>query len=95
MRLLPVIEEDYEQYEEETLCVVGDLPRFEDDELYFPSDREEIIYDFPMVKKYLARMIEVCENMPRCYKDYLTLGKNIGGVMTFKEYVYLKYGFWP
>ena len=33
--------------------------------------------------------------MPRCYKDYLTLGKNIGGVMTFKEYVYLKYGFWP
>ena len=38
--LLPVIEEDYEQYEEETLCVDGDLPRFEDDELYFPLDRE-------------------------------------------------------
>ena len=40
-------------------------------------------------------MIEACENMPGCYKEYLTLGKNIGAVMNFKEYVYLKYGFCP
>ena len=30
MRLLPVIEEDFEQYEEETLYVDGGLPRVED-----------------------------------------------------------------
>ena len=31
MSLLLVIEEDFEQYEEETLYVDDDLPRFEDD----------------------------------------------------------------
>ena len=30
-----------------------------------------------------------------CYKEYLTLGENIGAGMRFKEHVYLKYGFWP
>ena len=40
-------------------------------------------------------MIEACENMPCYYKEYLTLLKTIGAVMTFKEYAYLMYGFWP
>ena len=40
-------------------------------------------------------MIKACENMPCCYKEYLTLGNTIGAVMTFKDYVYIKYGFWP
>ena len=48
-----------------------------------------------MVNKYLAKMIEACENMPRCYQEYLALGKNICADMYFKEYIYFKYGFWP
>ena len=48
-----------------------------------------------MVNKDLTNMIEACENMPCCYKEYVALGKNIDAVTTFKEYVYLKYGFWP
>ena len=40
-------------------------------------------------------MIEACENMPCCYKEYLTLGNNIGTTINFKEYVCIKYGFWP
>ena len=47
-----------------------------------------------MVKKYLTKMIEACENMPHCYQDYLALGKNICENMYFKEYIYFKYGFW-
>ena len=39
MSLLPVIEEDFEQYEEETLYVDGGLQRIEEDELYYPSYR--------------------------------------------------------
>ena len=35
IRLLPVIEEDFEHYEEETLYVDGNLPRVEDDNLYY------------------------------------------------------------
>ena len=38
-------------------------------------------------------MIEACENMPCCYKEYVASVKIIDAVMTFKEYVYLKYGF--
>ena len=40
-------------------------------------------------------MIEVCENMPRCYQEYLTLVKDICASMTYKDYVYIMYGFWP
>ena len=43
----------------------------------------------------MTNMIEPCENMPCCYKEYVALGKNIDAVTTFKEYVYLKYGFLP
>ena len=42
MRLLQVIEEDFEQHEEETLYVDGHLTRVEGGEFYYPSYREEI-----------------------------------------------------
>ena len=95
MRLLPVIDEDLEKYEEEILYVDGGLPRDEDNEVYWPFDREDTRYDSPIVKKELTNMIEACENMPCCYKEYLTLGNNIGTTINFKEYVYLNYGFFP
>ena len=92
-------DEQYEEYcgryEEEILYVDGGLPKHECDEFYWPSYREYIRYDSPIVKKYLKNMIESCENMPYCYNKYLTLGKNIGTVMYLKEYVYIRYGFFP
>ena len=48
-----------------------------------------------MVKKDLAKVIEVCESMSWCYQEYLTLGKDICAVMAFKDYIYLSYGFLP
>ena len=33
--------------------------------------------------------------MPRCYQEYLELGKDICVAMNFKDYVYIEYGFWP
>ena len=48
-----------------------------------------------MVKKDLTKIMEACENMPSCYKEYLTLGKRICAKITFKEYIYFQYGFWP
>ena len=33
--------------------------------------------------------------MPRCYQEYLALGKGICAKISFKEYIYCKYGFWP
>ena len=77
MRLLPVIEEDFEQYEEETLFVDGSLPIFEVDEFYCPWYREEIRPNFPMVNKDLPKVIEPCENMPRYYPEYIDLAKDI------------------
>ena len=89
-------EEYYIQYEEEEIFDVdGGIPIFEDDEVYFTLDREDIRSDSPIVKKDLTKLIKACENMPCCYKEYLTLGNNIGPTINFKEYVYLKYGFWP
>ena len=33
--------------------------------------------------------------MPCCYQGYLALGKEICANISFKEYSYFKYGFWP
>ena len=63
MRLLPVFNEDLEKYEEEILYVDGGLQRHEYYELYWPSGREDIISDYTIVKKDLAKMIKACENM--------------------------------
>ena len=94
---MPYSDDDYDKQceEEEILFVDGGLVRHEDDEVYIPSNREDIIYDSPIVKKDLIKVIEACENIPCYYKEYLTLLKTIGAVMTFKEYAYLMYGFWP
>ena len=46
-----------------------------------------------MVKKYLTEIIEACENMPRCYEDYLDLGRNICANLSFRDYLYFTYGF--
>ena len=48
-----------------------------------------------MVKKDLTKIMEACENMPCCYKEYLALGKKICADITFKEYIYFQYGFCP
>ena len=48
-----------------------------------------------MVKKNLAEIIEACENMPHYYEDYLALGRNICANLSFRDYIYFKYGFWP
>ena len=75
-------DEQYEEYcrryeEEEILYVDGCLPKIENDENYWTSEGEEIIYYSPMVKKNLTEIIEACENMSHCYEDYLDLGRNI------------------
>ena len=38
-----------------------------------------------MVKKYLTKVIEACENMPRCYPKCLALGKDICANISFKN----------
>ena len=48
-----------------------------------------------MVKKDLTKMKKACENMPCCYQEYLALGKKICADISFKEYIYFQYGFWP
>ena len=48
-----------------------------------------------MVNKNLIEIIEACENMSHCYKDYLALGRNICANLSFGDYIYFKYGFWP
>ena len=48
-----------------------------------------------MVKKNLTEIIESCENMSHCYEDYLALGRNICANLSFGDYIYFKYGFWP
>ena len=48
-----------------------------------------------MVNKNLTKVIEACENMPRCYQENIALGKDICANISFKEYIYFKYGFWP
>ena len=50
-------DDDYDEQreEEEILYVDGGLPRHECDELYCLSDREEIIFDYPIVNKYLKK----------------------------------------
>ena len=48
-----------------------------------------------MVKKYLTKMKEACENMPCYYQEYLALGKKICADISFKEYIYFQYGFQP
>ena len=63
-------EEYYIQYEEEEIIYVnGGILIDEFDDLYYPSYREEIMYDFPVVKKDLKKMLEACENMSRCYRS--------------------------
>ena len=47
-----------------------------------------------MVKKNLTNIIEACENMSHCYEDYLNLGRNICANLSFRDYIYFKYGFW-
>ena len=46
-----------------------------------------------MVKKDLIKIMEACENMPSCYKEYLALGKKICADINFKEYIYFQSGF--
>ena len=93
-------DEQYEEYcrryeEEEILYVDGVILKQEYDEYYWTSNGEEIISDSLMVKKKLAEIIEACENMPHYYKDYLALGRNICANLSFGDYIYFKYGFWP
>ena len=95
MRLLSVIEEDFEHYEEETIYVDGVLSRVEDDDFYYLSYREYIRDDPSIIKKYLTKVIESCENIPHCYQEYLALGKEICANIYLKEYIYFKYGFYP
>ena len=75
--------------------VDGGVSRFKYDEDYYPSDGEEIRSYSLIVKKDLAKMMEACENMPCCYKEYLALGKKICVEISFKEYIYLQYRIWP
>ena len=93
-------DEQYDEYcrryeEEEIIYVDGGILKHEYDENYVTADGEEIRSDFPMVKKNLTEIIEACENMPHCYKDYLAYGTNICANLYFGDYIYLKYGFWP
>ena len=93
-------DEQYEEYcrryeEEEILYVDGGILKNEYDEDYWTSNREEIRSDSPMVKKNLAEIIEACENMPHYYENYLALGRNICANLSFRDYIYFKYGFWP
>ena len=48
-----------------------------------------------MVNKNLTEIFEACENMSHCYEDYLALGRNICASLSFRDYIYFKYGFWP
>ena len=48
-----------------------------------------------MVKKNLTEIIEACQNMSHCYEDYLDLGRNICANLSFRDYIYFKYGLWP
>ena len=43
----------------------------------------------------MTKTIEACENMPHCYEDYIDLGRNICENLSFREYIYFKYGFYP
>ena len=91
-------DEQYEEYcrryeEEEILYVDVGILKHEYDEDYWTSNGEEIIFDSPMVKKNLEDIIEVCENMPHCYEDYLAFGRNICANLYFGDYIYFKYGF--
>ena len=81
--------------EEEILYVDGGILKHEYDENYVTSDGEEIKSDFPMVNKNLTEIIEACENMSHCYEDYLALDRNICANLSFGDYIYSKYGFWP
>ena len=47
-----------------------------------------------MVNKNLTEIIEACENMSHCYEDYLDLGRNICANLSFRDYIYFKYGLW-
>ena len=87
-------EEYCRKYEEKTLCVDGGIPVFEDNKVYFLLDIKYIRFYSRMGKKYLTNIIEACENMPRCYEEYLALGKKICANIDFGEYIYFKYGFW-
>ena len=91
-------DEQYEEYcrryeEEEILYVDGGLPRNEYDENYWTLEGEDIRSDSPMVKKNLTEIIEACENMSHWYEDYLDLARNICENLSFRDYIYFKYGF--
>ena len=93
-------DEQYEEYyrryeEEEILNVDGGILKHEYDEDYWMTNGEYIRSNSPMVKKNLAEIIEACENMPHYYEDYLALGRNICANLSFGDYIYFKYGFWP
>ena len=46
-------------------------------------------------KKDLSKMIDVGENLPHHYREYLSLGEDICKSITFKEYFYCRFGFEP
>ena len=86
-------DEQYEEYcrqyeEEKVLYVDGGLSRDEDGDFYGQAYRKEIRIEPSMVKKDLSKMKEACENMPRCYHEYLTLGKKICADICFKEFFF-------
>ena len=46
-------------------------------------------------KKYLAKMIDVAENLPHHYKEYISLGEVICKYISFKVYSYFRFLFEP
>ena len=55
---------------------------------------EERNFELPMAnpKKDLAKMIDAAENLPRHYKEYLSLVEVICKSIPFKDYFYCKFG---
>ena len=94
MRLLPMIEEDFDQFvEEEDVSYVNDgLKMLRDQDGYFCENQgyEYIMVESPQdnPKKDLANMIDASENLPHHYKEYLALGENICKFIPFKDYFY-------
>ena len=47
------------------------------------------------IKYGLTRRISASENFPRHYQEYLALGNEICKDISFKDYFYCIFGFWP
>ena len=102
MRIVPIVEDDdFDQFvEKEEVIYVNyrfQISRDKDGYFYDHMEYEESNVELPManLKKGLSKMIDVAENLPHHYKEYLSLGEVICKSIPFKDYFYCIFVFEP